>query len=214
MPDRDLLGIALVAVALIPSIVLHEVSHGVVANAFGDPTARDAGRLTLNPIKHVDPFGTLLLPGILLLLNALGIGGGVVFGWAKPVPIDAATLGRQPWKMVTVAASGPLVNGALAIVSVLVLGALVPTSFRVADFLLTCVIVNVALFVFNLIPLPPLDGSKVVAWSLPARARAAFLRLEQLGFALVFVLIVALPRGLAFIIDPLVEGLLRLVIPG
>jgi Zn-dependent protease len=213
MPDRDLVGIALIAVALIPSIVLHEVAHGAVANAFGDRTARDAGRLTLNPIKHIDPFGTILLPGVLLLLNALGVGGGFVFGWAKPVPIDAAKLGMQPWKMVTVAASGPLVNGALALASVLVLGALIPTSFRVADFLLTCVIVNVALFVFNLIPLPPLDGSKVVAWSLPRRARIAFLRLEQLGFALVFVLIVALPRGLAFVIDPLVEGLLRMVLP-
>ncbi len=212
MPDRDLLGIALVVVVLIPSIVLHELAHGVVANSFGDRTARDAGRLTLNPIKHVDPFGTLLLPGILIVLNALGVGGGFVFGWAKPVPIDAAKLGKQPWKMVAVAASGPLVNAALAIGAVLVLAAVIPTSFRMADFLLTWLIVNVALFVFNLIPLPPLDGSKVVAIVLPPRAREVYRSWEPYGALFMLVVFFLFPGAIFAIVNPVVEGLLALLV--
>lgn len=211
MRDGNLQRVAFFAVALIPSIILHEVAHGWVANRFGDHTARDAGRLSLNPIRHVDPFGTVVLPGLLLLLNAIGIGNGIILGYAKPVPIDAGKLGQRPWQMIAVAASGPLVNAVLATGAALVLRGIAPTTLTVADFFLAWVVLNLVLFVFNLLPIPPLDGSKVLGWALPRPAREAYLKLEQFGFALVFLLIFVVPGGLSFAVDPLVGGLLRLV---
>ncbi len=211
MPEGDTLRLVFFAIALIPSVVLHEVAHGWVANAFGDHTARDAGRLSLNPIRHVDPVGTLLLPGLLIALNAAGVGGGMIFGWAKPVPVNTRTVGERPWRMILVAASGPLVNGVLAVIAALVLRAVAPTTFRVAEFLLAWVVLNAVLLVFNLLPIPPLDGSKVVAWALPRPAREVFMKLDQVGFALVLLLVFAVPGGLSFAVDPLVEGLLRMV---
>ena len=211
MPDGELWRLAFFAVALIPSVVLHEVAHGWVANAFGDPTARNAGRLTLNPVRHVDPFGTLLLPGLLIVLTAVGLNNGTIIGYAKPVPIDAGKLGTRPWRMMLVAASGPLVNGVLSVTAAVLLRAVSPTSLRVVEFFLAWVVLNAVLLVFNLLPIPPLDGSKVVAWALPRPAREAFMKLDQFGFALVLLLIFLVPGGLSFVVDPVVEGLLRVV---
>jgi Zn-dependent protease len=211
MSEGEVLRLVFFAIALIPSVVLHEVAHGWVANAFGDRTAKDAGRLSLNPIRHIDPFGTLLLPGLLIALNAAGIGGGMIFGYAKPVPVNAQKVGERPWRMILVAASGPLVNGVLAVSAALILRAVAPVSFRVVEFFLAWVVLNAVLLVFNLLPIPPLDGSKVVAWALPRPAREAFMKLDQVGFALVLLLIFAIPGGLSFAVDPLVEGLLRVV---
>ena len=213
MPDGELWRLAFFAVALIPSVVLHEVAHGWVANAFGDPTARNAGRLTLNPIRHVDPFGTLLLPGLLIVLTAVGLNNGTIIGYAKPVPIDAGKLGARPWRMMLVAASGPLVNGVLSVTAALLLRAVIPNSGWVGQFLVAWLVLNAVLLVFNLLPIPPLDGSKVLAWALPRPAREAFMKLDQVGFGLVLLLVFVVPGGLGFVVDPVLV-VLRWVVFG
>ena len=170
-------------IVLIFSVVIHEVSHGAVAEKLGDPTARLAGRLTLNPLKHIDPFGSVILPLMLSLLP-----GGVVFGWAKPVPYDPRNLRHPVRDAALVAAAGPLSNLMLALVFGLLfqffsaegtgsaMGELFPS------LLAQVVIVNVWLAVFNLVPIPPLDGSKVLFWFLPASANEFRVFLERYGF--------------------------------
>lgn len=173
------------------SAVIHEVMHGVAADKLGDPTARYAGRLTLNPIKHLDPFGSVLLPVILALTNS-----PILFGWAKPVPYNPYNLVRSPkWGEAIVAGAGPASNFAIALVA----SVFIRANFFSAELdsvLFLIVSVNVMLGIFNLIPIPPLDGSKVLSALLPrglARAYDEFrVRLEYnpfLGFGLVLVII-------------------------
>lgn len=162
--------------ALIFSIIVHEVSHGFVAEMLGDPTARLAGRLTLNPIPHIDPIGSILIPAILVLSHS-----GFMFGWAKPVPYNPYNLKNQKWGEAMVAAAGPGVNILLAIV----FGMLVrfgTGTFPLAFVELAGVVVfiNIMLAFFNLIPIPPLDGSKLLKAILPFRANMAFQRFENL----------------------------------
>ena len=165
---------------IVPSIILHEVSHGYVARAFGDDTAACAGRLTLNPVPHVDPVGTLIVPGLLALS---GIG---VFGWAKPVPVNVARLRSPRNQGVLVALSGPAVNAILAGL----LGFLFVHFYRNAfistgtlsvgaRFLFWGSLMNVGLFVFNMIPVPPLDGSVLFERLLPARWWPTYLRYRR-----------------------------------
>src|SRR5919108_1173313 len=165
---------AFVIVSLVAAGAPHEVSHAAVAAAFGDPPARRAGRLTLNPIRHVDPFGTVILPGLLIVLALVGTGSGVVFGYAKPVPVNSAKLRRPRLHMLLVSLAGPVTNAALALAAVLVLRGATVLSFRVAQLLVVWVLVNTVLTVFNLLPLPPLDGSELVAVALPDRPRAVW----------------------------------------
>lgn len=159
------------------TVVIHEVSHGVVANWLGDPTARDAGRLTLNPLKHIDPFGTLILPLMLRLLNS-----PVVFGWAKPVPVDYRNLKHPKRDMFWIGAAGPAANFLMAAAVALLLrfgGALLPPP---ATALLQALAwINLGLGMFNLLPVPPLDGSRVLAGLLPVRWAAGVLALERWG---------------------------------
>jgi Zn-dependent protease len=173
-------------VALVFSVVIHEVSHGVVAERLGDPTARLAGRLTLNPLKHLDPFGSVILPLLLLLLP-----GGVIFGWAKPVPYDPRNLRHPVRDGALVAAAGPISNLALALVFGLLFqffsdGSSSAGTGAVGELfpalLAQVVIVNVWLAVFNLVPIPPLDGSKVLFWLLPNSAYELRVFLERYGF--------------------------------
>ena len=154
-------------IVLVFSVVIHEISHGFVAERFGDPTARRAGRLTLNPIKHIDPFGSVILPLLMSLIP-----GGVVFGWAKPVPIDPRFFKHHDRDIAYVSAAGPLSNITLAFIFGMLIRALafVP-QFAWAEPLTVLfaiiVITNVALAVFNLVPIPPLDGSGVLFAFLP-----------------------------------------------
>ncbi len=165
---------------MVPSIVLHEVSHGYVANAFGDDTAKRAGRLTLNPVPHVDPVGTLLVPAL------LSLGGVGFFGWAKPVPVNVGRLRSPRNQGVLVSLSGPAVNAALAAIFGVIFvqfvrpGVLSSQSFSTgAQVVFYASLVNVGLFVFNMIPLPPLDGSVLVERLLPARYWPTYLKYRQ-----------------------------------
>jgi Zn-dependent protease len=165
---------------LVPSIILHEIAHGVVANAFGDDTAKRAGRLTLNPISHVDPVGTLIVPA-LLSLGSVGF-----FGWAKPVPVNVSRLRSPRNQGVLVSLAGPAVNAALAAIFGLLFvhferaGVLSSGNFSTgAQIVFYASLVNVGLCAFNLIPVPPLDGSVLFERLLPSRYWPTYLRYRQ-----------------------------------
>lgn len=190
---------------LIPSVILHEVSHGVVALAFGDDTARRAGRLTLNPLAHVDLFGTILLPAVMLLS---GVGA---IGYAKPVPVDPSRLRRPRDHGLLVSLTGPAVNVALAVAAALLYRTLYPVGTVVPDLafqpLLARVLfylgfANVILAVFNLIPLPPLDGSAVVERLLPASWWPAYLRVRRVSLPVLLFVVLIGAGQLYHLFDP------------
>ena len=196
---------ALVLAALIPSIILHEVSHGVVALAFGDDTAQRAGRLTLNPIAHVDPFGTVVLPVML----ALASNGTASFGYAKPVPVNVRRLRHPRNHGLLVSLAGPAVNITLALGAALVFRSLHVPAFgdpgRTILFVYLFGTVNVVLAVFNLLPFPPLDGSAVVERMLPMRLWEPYLRFRQYSMGLLLLLVLGFPRLLDALFDPAIE---------
>lgn len=189
--------IFLIAVFLI-SVVLHEVSHGAVANALGDSTAKDEGRLTLNPIPHLDPFGSIVLPLLLLLVS----GGAFAIGWAKPVPINPARLRDQKWGEAKVSIAGPAANLLLALVFGLILRflplAVLPAA--IPYFLASIVSVNLLLALFNLLPIPPLDGSHLLFSVLPDSMRSVRSFLRQYGFFLLLIFIFFLFDWLVFVV--------------
>jgi len=172
---------------LIMSVVVHEVSHGFMAEYFGDDTARNAGRLTLNPIKHLDLFGSIILPAVLILSNT-----GFLFGWAKPVPYNPNNLRDRKWGTIWVSAAGILSNFLIAVVFGIIIriasGFALPDSFYFITSAI--VIVNLALAIFNLVPIPPLDGSKILFSFLPERAFSFIQAYEQYAFILLLVFIV------------------------
>ena len=198
--------------SLLPAIVLHELSHGVVTDRLGDPTPRMLGRLTLNPVKHIDPIGTVILPALLLLPRLFGRPGPPVFGYAKPMPVNPANLRDPDRQMAIIAVAGPLTNLVLAVVGSV--GHRVSGGFGnpVGDFFAVFVFVNVLLAVFNLLPIPPLDGSKVLARFLPPRAREVFRSLEPYGALFMIGIFFLFPGPVFAIIDPVVSGLLRLFV--
>lgn len=178
-------------IILIFSAILHEIAHGYVAERFGDPTARLAGRLTLNPKKHIDPFMSILLP-----LALMFSGSPVIFGAAKPVPIDPFNLKEGRKDVALVALSGPLTNIILAIIASIVvhiLDVFVPptniTLFILHWFFLTIARLNLLLAIFNLLPIPPLDGSKIFALLLPKELANAYLSLSSIGFIFILFLL-------------------------
>jgi len=195
--------LAAAVLAAVLAITLHEAAHGYAALAEGDATAREAGRLSLNPLRHVDPVGTLLLPGFLVISQLLTIGRvEVLFGWARPVPVDIRRMRDPRWGMVRVAAAGPAVNFVLAIAAGLVahpLGWLAPMLPFVAvawltQFLGLLILSNLILGLFNLLPIPPLDGGRILVGLLPARAAMALARIERFGLLLVIFALIILPR--------------------
>jgi Zn-dependent protease len=195
--------ILFVCVGLIPAIVLHEFAHGWTANRLGDPTARLSGRLTLNPIKHIDPVGTILVPGLLLFSYLSGMTKSLfLFGWAKPVPVNFSRLDKPKRDMMLVAIAGPLVNIALAFVMAQILRLGIFEAH--ASVLRSALEINLILAVFNMIPIPPLDGSRVVSGLLPNRLAYDYNRLEPMGLLIV---LLALNFGLLDFIYPVVEAL-------
>jgi Zn-dependent protease len=176
---------------IVPSITLHEVSHGWVARAFGDDTAARAGRLSLNPVVHVDPVGTLIVPAM------LSLGGYGVFGWAKPVPVDMARLRHPRNEGVVVALAGPATNAALAGISAVIFTVVFRTTALSTHVLsLPAQIVflfsvgNIGLMVFNLVPIPPLDGSVVFERFLPRRYWPAYLRIRPYTMTILMVVVI------------------------
>jgi len=197
-------------VAIVMSVVLHEVAHGWAANALGDPTARLQGRLTLNPIKHLDPLGSVLIPALLVFS-----GSSFLFGWAKPVPYNPYNFKRGgKWAEALVAGAGPAVNFALAIFFALVIrmfGGYIPGIVELGFFV---VAINIMLGIFNLIPIPPLDGSKVLGVFLPQSLALGYMRFRSmlemnpfLGFGVVILFIVLFGREVAVFISNIAQML-------
>lgn len=199
---------AVLVIPLIIAIVFHEVAHGWTARALGDSTAAKLGRLSLNPIKHVDPFGTIIVPGMLMLV------GGPVFGWAKPVPVIKGRLRNPRRDMMIVAAAGPGSNLVMAAIGAIVLGLVAPQAMLdarstqeivwafapfgiVAEFaaamLLTFILINVFLALFNLLPIPPFDGGHIVEGLLPPRLAAQYAGMHSKALLIMILLIVVLP---------------------
>ncbi|GMR18376.1 MAG: site-2 protease family protein [Gammaproteobacteria bacterium] len=204
----------LITISILPvlfAITVHEVAHGWVAKLLGDPTAQRLGRLTLNPVKHIDPMGTVLVPALLLLLKV-----GVIFGWAKPVPVTWENLRNPKKDMVLVAAAGPVANLLMAILWALVIkiGTLLPASLGWAAqpmyyMGLVGILINVLLMVFNLLPLPPLDGGRVAVGLLPGPWAWRLSRVEPYGF---YILIALWVTGILWlVIGPVGDFMVKLV---
>ena len=190
-------------IASVLAITLHEAAHGYAALALGDDTAKRMGRLSLNPLRHVDRVGTILLPGFLLLVQLLTIGRvEFMFGWAKPVPVDVTHMRRPLQGMMLVAAAGPAMNFFLAWLAGLLVhpveswGAfLSPDSLGILyRFLGLCILANLVLGLFNLLPIPPLDGGRILAGLLPRSLALPYLRLERWGILIVLFGVFLLPR--------------------
>lgn len=207
----------LMMLPLVVAVVLHELAHGYVAHRLGDPTARLAGRLTLNPIKHLDIFGSFLLPVALKLS-----GSPIIFGYAKPVPVNFANLREVRKGTIWVAFAGVLTNMILAVISAALFQMISTTeAFWVQtqlalpaiiflQLLTYSVIINCVLALFNLIPIPPLDGSRIAVMLLPAALRGPYARLERFGIIIIFVLLITGPLGrlMSFLLEPILGFLL------
>jgi Zn-dependent protease len=230
--------IAIIALPLIFAIVLHEVAHGWVANKLGDHTARDMGRLTLNPISHISLFGTIIMPLLLFVVTS----GNMVFGYAKPVPINPYNFKNPKRDMAFSALAGPGINMVMAVSFAVILRLIMPAieislpkdswewfMLPLAYMLGYGVIINVVLAVLNMLPIPPLDGSRVVYWLLPPRAAAAYYGLQphiMKGFTYLFFIHIFLTfinlttfspllyvfKALGLIINPIIQPLLHMLL--
>lgn len=202
LSDMELLDSVFLIVVIMFSAVIHEVMHGVAADKLGDPTARFAGRLTLNPIKHLDPMGSVFLPLVLAIS-----GSPFLFGWAKPVPYNPFNLVKAPkYGEAIVALAGPLSNVALALGTALLIRAQVFPP-EISQILFLVVVVNVMLAVFNMLPIPPLDGSKVLAAILPQKLQYGYNRWRSqlefnpfLGFGLVLVVVLLMGSAIGNVV--------------
>jgi len=197
--------VAVYAIPVILAITLHEAAHAFVAAQLGDRTAQQLGRMTINPLRHIDPVGTLLVPALILLASK-AMGGVLLFGWAKPVPIIQSNLRSPRRDMGIVAAAGPGANIAMALgwgvlLKLLLVGAF--DSELLYRMAIAGVLVNLALAVLNLVPLPPLDGGRIVASLLPERLSNAYSRIEPWG---IFVLLALLATGaLGGVLMPMID---------
>ena len=207
--DSLISALAIWALPVLLAITLHEAAHGYVARYFGDPTADQAGRITLNPLRHIDPVGTLLVPVSILALSSLFGAGGILFGWAKPVPVNFSRLRNPKADMLWVAAAGPFTNLIMALGWAILFrialvgepGAYTLPLLKMADAGMQ---INAVLMVLNLLPLPPLDGGRIAVSLLPHHLAWRFARLEPYGFPILLVLLFT--GVLGAILWPLIAG--------
>jgi Zn-dependent protease len=207
-------ALAIWALPVIFAITLHEAAHGYVARHFGDPTAYLAGRISLNPIRHIDPVGTLLVPGAILAMSKLLGGGAILFGWAKPVPVDFSRLRNPKKDMFWVAAAGPGANLVMALLwaSLLKLAAVLPDNAYTTplnEMSQAGMQINAVLMLLNLLPIPPLDGGRIAVSLLPHHLAWRFARLEPYGFPILLLLLFS--GILGTILWPGVAGFLHLL---
>jgi Zn-dependent protease len=216
MSQNIVFEIAVWLVPLVIAIVFHEVAHGLVARRLGDPTAESKGRLSLNPIKHIDPFGTVILPMLLALSHA------PMFGWAKPVPVNYSRLNSPRRDMVLVALAGPGMNLILALVGTAILAATVEAKTGVGAFIaanaLNFVAINIFLAIFNLLPVPPFDGGHVVEGLLPPGPAQSVRKLGRYSLLVLVLLLLVLPalspraNVVARIVSPIVDQVTRIIL--
>jgi Zn-dependent protease len=204
--NGDILQLVLVLGFLILCLGIHEAAHAWVAHLCGDDTAKDMGRLTLNPVPHIDPFMTIILPAILVI----GSGGRMMFGGARPVPVNPYNLRHRSRDMMLVALAGPASNFVLAVLfmvvwKVLVLVAEMPREALAPTVIANTIAFNILLAAFNMVPIPPLDGSRVMAYFLPSNLRESYVGLERFGMLLVFAFVFYPPtqRLLYAVMDPM-----------
>ncbi len=215
MNDR-LITFVLAAIPAIIAITFHEAAHGYAARALGDDTAARMGRLSLNPLRHIDRVGTIILPGFLLISQLVTIGHvEYMFGWAKPVPVDARRFANPRKGMMLVAAAGPLMNFSLAWLAGLSLHLvyLLPRDMALLAItaLINFIATNLVLGMFNLLPIPPLDGGRIMVGLLPEALAFRWAKLERVGLVLVLLgvfIVPAIARGLDITFDPVHEGLM------
>lgn len=201
-----ILEIISIATILFFAVVVHEYAHGWVAYKLGDPTAKLAGRLTLNPVMHVDPVGTIFLPGVLIVLRLLGL-NTFLFGWAKPIPVNFSRLNNPRRDMMLVGLAGPAVNVVLAVVASQLTR--FPMSLDAYKFVEAAVFINLLLATFNMIPVPPLDGSRLVMGLLPRQLAVPYSQLERYGILIVMAFIYM--GALDAVVLPIVEWAGRLL---
>lgn len=194
-PSDTVMALYEVSIWVIPifiSVVLHEIAHGVAALYFGDTTAKDNDRLSLNPIRHIDPFGTVFFP-IMLVAS----GAPFTFGWAKPVPVNFGNLRNPKRDMVFVALAGPLTNFLLAVLSLVALASFkmlhISLSYWWLNFFVKMILMNFSLMVFNLLPILPLDGGRILTGILPMKWAIAFSKTERLGFMIAITILIVIP---------------------
>jgi Zn-dependent protease len=195
--------VAIYALPVLFAITLHEAAHGYVARYFGDMTAHAQGRISLNPARHIDIVGTIVVPLVILLVS----GGKLLFGWAKPVPVNYSALRKPRRHMALVAAAGPGANLAMALAWALVLK--ISLALSAGEFFDAMsragIIVNLVFMFLNLLPILPLDGGRIVASLLPSRAAWRYAKLEPWGIPLLLVLLV-IPNGLSFLLRPIIDA--------
>ena len=200
--------IAVYALPVVFAITVHEAAHGYAARFFGDMTADRAGRISLNPLKHIDPIGTILLPALTLMI------GGILFGWAKPVPVDFSRLRNPKRDMLWVAAAGPASNLLMALFWAFVINVSTnaPVNYSEPMALMgqAGVMINVVLMVLNLLPLPPLDGGRITVSLLPNHLAYKFAQIERYGFIILIVLLVT--GVLSSIMEPLIRAVINMIV--
>ena len=207
--------LAIWALPVIFAITLHEAAHGYVARHFGDPTAWELGRVSLNPLRHIDPVGTIVVPALILATSSMLAGGGILFGWAKPVPVNFGRLRSPKRDMLWVAAAGPGANLLMALgwAFLLKMATLMPDSgFAVpmAEMGKAGIKINAALMLLNLLPIPPLDGGRIAVSLLPHRAAWRFAQLEPYGFVILLALLFT--GILDDILGPMIFGFIHLIL--
>jgi len=206
--------VAIYALPVLLAITLHEAAHGYVARHFGDLTAYAQGRVSLNPARHIDLVGTIVVPVLILVLSKLAGGAGMLFGWAKPVPVNYSALRRPRQQMIWVAAAGPAANLAMALAwaAIFKVGDVLPANYFTQPMLLmgkAGIEVNVILMLLNLLPILPLDGGRIVASLLPSRLAWRYARLEPWGFPILLVLLFT--SALGVILAPLIGFSFRVI---